>query len=275
MRNLLPVLALLLAVSASAETALPAFEFTGLAQLRAQNAPVAIPAAKASDVVDKPFMHIQAGKDSLFGYADTAEQADQAVAYWSGVLRAAGIAPGASSYKDGLFAIPYRTSDGRVLRDFMAEPRQFPPKDEAGLRANMALALKALNAAGLTPVSAKVLNLDFILPTYSILYLAKADALPEHETRLRILKPGDDVDADLLKASGVTVVQAPEPWLVVYVGPELGYVGLWAKTAEELALKLEKRKAYLTGEGKKIVGEKLVPIDDAEYKFGAELLFFQ
>ncbi len=275
MRNLLPVFALLLAASASAETALPAFEFTGLAQLRAQKAAVAVPPAKASDVVDKAYMHIQAGKNTLFGYADTALQADEAVAYWSGVLRAAGIEPGTSTYKDGLFALPYRTADGRVLRDFMAEPRQFPPKDEAGLRANMALALRSLTAAGLTPVSAKVLNLEFLLPTYSILYLAKAEALPEHETRLRVLKPGDDIDAALLKASGVTVVQAPEPWLVVYVGTELGYVGLWAKTAEELALKLEKRKAFLTGEGKRIVGEKLVPIDDAEYKFGAELLFFQ
>ena len=90
-----------------------------------------------------------------------------------------------------------------------------------------------------------------------------------------MLKPGGDIDADLIKASGVTVVQKPQPWILVYVGPELGYVGLIAKTAEDLAVRLEKRKAHLIAAGKKIVGSKLVAVDDSEYKFGAELLFFQ
>lgn len=30
-----------------------------------------------------------------------------------------------------------------------------------------------------------------------------------------------------------------------------------------------------TSSGKKIIGSKLVPVEDSEYKFGAELLFFQ
>ena len=199
----------------------------------------------------------------------------ESVAHWSAVLKAAGIEPGAASYKDGLFTLAYRTIDGRVLRGFLAEPRQFPPKDEAGLRTNMALAQAALSAAGLTPVSARVVNLEYLLPTYSLLYLAKPETLRERETQLRVLKPGDDIDADLIKASGVVVVQQPQPWMLVYVGPELGYVGLWAKTAEDLALRVEKRKAFLVGQGKRIVGEKPYAIDDAEYKFGAALLFFQ
>ena len=174
-----------------------------------------------------------------------------------------------------MFTLPYRTTDGRVLRSFLADARQFPPKDDNGLRANMALAGKALSSAGLTPVSSLVVNLDTLLPTYSILYLVKPEAQRERETQLRVLKPGGDIDAGLIKKSGVTVVQTPESWLLVYVGPALGVVGLWAKTPEELAQKLEKRKAYLTGLGARIVGEKLEPIDDAEYKFGAQLMFFQ
>ncbi|MBI2385920.1 MAG: hypothetical protein HYV14_07890 [Elusimicrobia bacterium] len=277
MKNLLPAFALLLSpLAASAENgALPAFRFTGVAALRAEGSAIAAPAPRPADVVTKSHMHIQAGKDVLFGYAETPEQFAEASSYWAEVLESAGIRPGVPAYKDGFFTIPYRSSDGRVIRDFMAEPRQFPPKDEAGLRANMALAEKALAAAGLTPVSARVLNLEYALPTYSILYLVKPEALRERETQIRVLKPGDDIDAGLIEASGVTVVQKPQPWLLVYIGPELGYVGLIAKTAEDLALRLEKRTAMLVAAGKRIVGHKLVAVDHPEYKFGAELLFFQ
>lgn len=277
MKNLIAALALVLApLAAAAENgALPAFHFTGAAQLRAEKTEFAAPAPRPADVIVSGHMLIQAGKDSLFGFAKTPDEFAQAVAHWSGVLEAAGIEPGTPELKDGIFVLPYRTADGRVLRDFLADARQFPPKDEEGLRANMALAADALTAAGLTPVSARVVDLEYMLPTYSILYLVKPEALRERETQLRVLKPGDDIDADLLKASGVTVVQTPKPWLAVYIGPELGYVNLWAKTAEDLAAKLEKRKAFLVERGKRIVGERFFPIDDAEYKFGAGLLFFQ
>lgn len=277
MRNLIPALALLLSpLTAAAENgALPAFRFAGAEQLRAEKTALAAPAPRPADVVSRSHMHIQAGKDVLFGYAKTPEQFAEASAYWAEVLRSAGIEPGAAAHKDGLFTLAYRTADGRALRDFMAEPRQFPPKDEAGLRANMAMASKALSDAGMAPVSARVLSLEYALPTYSILYLVRPEALREHETQLRVLKPGDDIDAGLIKLSGVTVVQKPSPWLLVYIGPELGYVGLIAKTAEDLALRLEKRKALLLAAGKKIVGHALVPVDHDEYKFGAELLFFQ
>lgn len=277
MMKLLCALALLLSpLAASAERgALPSFQFTGASALRADAPPMAAAEPRPADVVSKSHMHIQAGKDVLFGFAKTPEQFAEASSYWIEVLKAAGIEPGAATYKEGFFTIPYRTADGRALRAFMAEPKQFPPKDENGLRANMALALKSLSSAGLTPVSARVLNLEYSLPTYSILYLVKPAALRERETQLRVLKPGDDLDEGLIAASGVTVVQKPQPWMLVYIGAELGYVGLWAKTAEDLALRVEKRKAFLVGQGKRIVGEKPYAIDHPEYKFGAALLFFQ
>ncbi len=277
MKNLVPVFTLLLSpLAASAETpGLPAFHFTGAAELRADQAAVAAPEPRPADVIVKGHLFIQAGADSLFGYADTPEQFVEAAAHWTEVLKAAGIEPGAPTYQGKIFILPYRTTDGRMLRAFLADARQFPPKDDAGLRANMAAAQRALSAAGLTPVAARVVNLDFLLPTYSILYLTKPEAVREHERQLRVLKPGNVIDADLLQASGVRVVQKPEPWLLVYIGPELGYVSLAAKTREDLARRLERSKAYLIGKGKQIIGEKLIAVDDAEYKFGAELLFFQ
>lgn len=276
MMKLLAVLAFLPLSAAAESGAFPAFNFMGVKALRAEKPVVAAePAARPADVVVKSHMYIQAGKEVLFGYADTPEQFAEATGYWTEVLKAAGIQPGAPTYKDTMFTIPYRTNDGRVIRAFVAEARQFPPKDETGLRANMALAQKSLSAAGLTPVSARVLNLEYLLPTYSILYLTKPEAKREHETQLRVLKPGGDIDMDLVAQSGVKVMQKPEPWLLVYVGAELGSVGLWAKTPADLALKLEKRKAFLIEAGKKIIGEKFFPIDHDEYKFGVELMFFQ
>ncbi|MBI5245891.1 MAG: hypothetical protein HY923_01820 [Elusimicrobia bacterium] len=271
----LSLAALLLSPLAASAELLPAFNFVVPAQLAVEVPAPAAPPSRPADVIDKSHMHIQAGKDTLYGYADTPEQFAEATAYWSEILRNAGVQPGTPVLKDGMFRLPYHTSDGRVIRAFMAEPRQFPPKDDAGLRANMAKIRTELVIAGLTPVSVRVLNLEFLLPTYSILYLAKAENAPAHETLLRVLKPGDDIDAGLIAASGVRVAQNGEHGLLVYVGPELGYVGLIAKTREDLALRLEKRKAFLVEQGKKIIGEKFVPVDDAEYKFGVELLFFQ
>ncbi|PIR14931.1 MAG: hypothetical protein COV48_17240 [Elusimicrobia bacterium CG11_big_fil_rev_8_21_14_0_20_64_6] len=277
MKTIIPAVIILLSpfAASAGSGALPAFDFTGAPALRAEKAVIAAPEPRPADVIVKGHMLIQAGKDALFGFADTQAQFNEAAAHWTEVLNDAGIHAGAPTYKDRFFTIPYHTADGRVLRDFMADARQFPPKDDAGLRTNMALALEALTDAGLTSVSARVVNLEHLLPTYSILYLVKPETLPEHETRIRVLKPGGDIDADLIKASGVSIVQQPKPWLLVYIAPELGYVGLWAKTPEDLALRLEKRKAFLVEHGKRIVGEKLVPIDDEIYKFGAELLFFQ
>lgn len=278
MKNLICAAALLLSpLAASAENpGLPAFRFTGAAELRAEKSAPEAPVPRPADIIVKGHMLIQAGADCLFGYADTPEQFAEAAAHWTDVLKAAGIEPGAPTNKGKIFILPYRTMDGRVIRDFLADARQFPPKDDAGLRANMIAAQGALSSAGLTPVAARVVNLDFLLPTYSLLYLAKPEAVRERESLLRILiKPSDDIDTDLVKASGVNVVQKPEPWLLVYIGPELGHISLAAKTREDLARRLEKSKAYLVGQGKRIIGEKLVAVDDVEYKLGAELLFFQ
>ena len=276
MKKLLPSLCLLLASGAFASSeGLPALPAVSFAQLRGLKSRLATPPAQPGDVITAYHMIAQAGKDSLFGYADTDVQAAEATSYWTAALKSAGIQTGAPTFADGMYKIPYASADGRVIRDFMADARQFPPKDEAGLRANLDLAKTALAKDGLTVVAARVLNVDAILPTYSILYLTKPDALPEHETRLRVLKPGDDIDFDVYRGAGVDVVQTPETWMMVYIGREAGYVGLIAKTSDELDLKVAKRREFLDGEGKKFLAERRFPVDDPDYKFGAALYFFQ
>jgi hypothetical protein len=255
----------------------PELTYTGAAELKAAAAQVPAVgesrAAGASDVITEPHILLQAGKTVLFGHADTAEQAAAAAAYWTPLLTAQGIAVGTLEYKSGIFTLPYTTSDGRVLRHFLADARQFPPKDPAGLRANMAASLSGLTAAGLTPVSARVVNLEFLLPTYSVLYLTKADANPDREANIRVLQGKEDMDVSLFAGGGVTVLQQPKPWLMVYIGPRAGHVAMVAKTPEEAAKKLAARREFLEKNGHRILGEKTSPIDFEGYKLLLELYF--
>lgn len=269
-------LLLLLAGPAAAE-GLPSFDFTGIAALRRafeRSAPQPAPQAKAADVVTQRHMHIQAGREVLFGYADDEAQLVEAVSFWNAALRSAGIEPGPATFKDGMFTIPYKTADGRVLRGFMADAKQFPPKDEAGLRENMALARKTLSETGLTPVSAQVLKLQYILPTYSLLYLTKPEADPSKETRLRILNSRDEADFAVFADAGVRIMQIPKPWLMVYVGPEAGYVSMIAQDLPNAERKLAERRQALTQAGKRIVAERIAPIDMDKWKYAVSLYFF-
>jgi hypothetical protein len=274
MKMVLSSVCLLLASAAYAQ-GLPAFDSISFSQLRETKSNLATPRAQPGDVITAYHMIAQAGKDVVFGYADNEKDAAEATAYWSSVLKTAGIRPGAATFADGMYQIPYQTADGRVLRDFLADARQFPPKDEAGLRDNMALAANALNRAGLNVVATNVVNVDALLPTYKILYLTQPNELPEHEARLRVLKPGEEIEFDIYRGAGVNVIQTPEKWMMVYVGPEVGYVTLWAASQEELDAKVAKRRELFSSENKKVIAERREPIDDPTYKFGAALYFFQ
>lgn len=271
-------LAALLAVAvvpARAVEGLPSFGFTGVASLRraAVEAPTPSVRGVAADVVTRRHLHVQAGRVALFGYADTPEQFAEAVAHWNPILIAAGVTPGTPELKDGMYVLPYTAPGGKVIRDFMADPKQFPPKDEAGLRANMALALRALSDSGLPLVSAKVLNLEYLLPTYSLLYLTAPEEKPAKETRLRLLNAREETDFDVFRGTGIRVVQVPKPWMMVYVGPEAGVVNLGAKDLENARLKLAQRRQALTQSGKTIVGERITPIDAEPLKFLVSLYF--
>lgn len=274
MRTLIALI-LFLAPALAGATGLPDFHYTDLKTLRAAGPSVEAPAGAPADVVTEGHMLLQAGTKLLVGYADTPEQAAAGAAYWASVLNAAGVETGAMEYKSGLYTIPYKTADGRVIRSFLADPLQFPPKDEAGLRADMAATQSAMAAAGLTPLAARVVNLEYMLPTYSLLYLTKADAKPERETRLRILKHGDDLDAQVYRSAGLTVISQPKPWVLVYAGPEAGHVGMLAGTMERAQEKLKARKEFLSANGKRILAGRITPIDEGEYKFYIELYFVE
>jgi len=260
---------------AAASSGLPSFDAAGIAQIRAQKSELKAPRTLVADKITANHMIVQAGKKVLYGYAKTPEQAAEAIAYWTGALQAMGVPTGTTTYDKDFYTIPYTTLDGRVIRTFLADTLMFPPKDEAGLRANMALAQGALAKAGLNVVAARVVDVESMLPTYMVLYLTDADENPDHEVSLRVLKPGDDLDFDIFRRAGITIVSTPKTWMMAYIGPELGYVSLIAKTSEDIAAKLAKRKAFLLAQGKRLIADKIEPLDDPDYKFAAAIYFFQ
>ncbi len=277
MRNLLLAVSLAAAASpARAADGLPSFGFTGVSQIRRSlaEAPAAsAPRGAAADVVSRRHMHVQAGRDSLFGYADTPAEFAEVSAYIRGALLAAGVEPGTPELKSGMFSFPYKAPAGKVIRGFIADAKQFPPKDEAGLRDNMALAQRALADAGMPLVSARVLNLQAILPTYSLLYLTDRQENQVRETRLRLLNAREATDFDVFRAAGLRVVQVPKPWMMVYVGPEAGVVNMGAKDEETARKRLAERREYLVGQGKTILAERVVPVEAPNLAFVVSLYF--
>lgn len=278
MRTLLVALCLPFAAGSARAEGLPAFAplgAVGYSELRAVKPRLAVPAGAAADVISRNHLLVQAGKDVLFGFAETDAEYQEAAAYWSAALEYAGVEPGAPRFEEGMYKIPYRTPDGGAVRVFLADPRQFPPQDEVGLRANLALVQAALARAGLPLVAGRVVNVDLIPPTYAILYRTRPEADPAREKRLRVLAPGHELDFEVYRSAGVDVIQTPKAWLMVYLGPEVGYVSLAAKTPADLSRKLAERKELLLENGKRIIATRAFPLDDPEYKCAAGVYSFQ
>ncbi|HAH07110.1 MAG TPA: hypothetical protein DCM05_11425 [Elusimicrobia bacterium] len=253
------------------------FSYVGVQQL--QQLDLAVPSVKAEasqDKIEKSHLFAQCGRKVLFGYADSDAEYAEALAYWTKVLAEAGIQAGKPTFEHGMYLLPYEAG-GLVLRDFRAEPKQFKPKDEASLRENMNLIANALHARGLPIVAAKVVNLEFMLPTYSLYYLTKPEEREETETQARVLKPGEDIDFDLLTEKGVDIVQKPEPWMMVYVGKEVGFVSRLAKDQAEAEKKLKERVELLTKMGKVFIGSRIHPLTEPfeDYKLLVNIYFYQ
>ena len=275
MKLLLSSFVLLVTLQAADAAQVQPFGYVGLEALVRTAAPAPSFAAAPQDKLSKANLFVQCGRDTLLGSADTQAGYEEAVAFWKSILAANGITMGTPSFDHGTFLIPYKTADGSVIRDFWADPKQFKPKDEASLRENRALVEAELSKTHRI-IASYVADLEFSLPTYKTYYLTRPDAVPDHETQLRLLGRGEDIDFDLLENAGVRVVQKPNSWMLVYIGPELGFVSRIGHTREETEKKMKDRMEYLTGLGKVMIGTRIHEISgDAEWKFLGNIYFYQ
>jgi len=255
------------------------FRYVGIAQLRAMDG-FSVPALEgaAQDKIGELHLLAQCSKSRVFGYADTEAQAAEALAMWSRILSEAGIRPGQASFKDGMYILPYEAPGGFEVREFTAEPRQFKPKDEGSLRENMGMALAELNKRNIPVVASFVVDVqDVLLPTYSIYYLVEADGNEDHETQVRLLKAGDEIDFDILAQAGVDIIQKPDAWLMVYIGKQVGFLSRIARTQEEAERKLKERAQELSGMGKAVIGSRVGVLSEPyeDYKYFVNIYFYQ
>lgn len=276
---MLKSLALVLFVAAPVgASSLGSFHYTGAAEIHKTAAPVPLFKAVAADRMDKAHLLAQAGNDTLLGYAKTQAQYEEAVAYWTGVLSAAGLSVGEASLKNDMYLIPYTSSDGKNVRRFVADSKQFKPKDEAALRENMSAATAALGAAGLSVLTTHVLDLEYMLPTYAVYYLTEKRESREREEQIRILARGTDIDWDIVEGA-VNIVQRPRPWMMVYIGREIGQVGKIGKTLEEITKKLEEQRAWLVERGAVMIGSRIRTLDPADqwdgYRYISTAYFYR
>jgi len=254
------------------------FNYIGISQIRElDKAGIPVLSSSAQDKIDKLHLLPLCAKSRLIGYADTEAQAAEGAAMWTKILSNAGIKVGKPSFENGMYLLPYEAPGGLEVREFMAEPRQFKPKDEDSLRGNMGMALGEMKKRNIPVIASFVVDIQDLLPTYSIYYLTKADQNEDYETQVRVLKPGDDIDFDILQKAGVDIIQKPETWMMVYIGKKVGFVSRIAKTQEEAEKKLKERVELLTGMGKVMIGSRIALMSEPyeDYKYFVNIYFYQ
>ncbi len=271
-------LALMISVPAGATATLGSFHYTSASQLQKNSLPVPSVKSVVLDRMDKMHMLIQCGEDALYGVAKSEAQYKEAVAYWSSILRAAGIEVGTSSIDGEFFKIPYTSPDGKVIRRFLADSKQFKPKDEISLRANMSMISNAIGSSGMKILLSNVVNLEFLLPTYVVYYLTDKNENHDREQQIRILKRGTDIDWDIVEGV-VNIIQKPKTWMMVYIGREIGQVSLIAKTQDDIVKKLAARKKWLIENGNTMIGSRIGTFEREdqyeEYRYYSVLYFFR
>ncbi|MBI5624464.1 MAG: hypothetical protein HY924_11855 [Elusimicrobia bacterium] len=258
------------------------FSYSGVRELKTLSLsvpvrPEAVPVfgqAAAGRIKD---LHLlaQTGKEVVFSYAKTQAEADAFVSMWTPILAGAGFKLGQPSSEAGITVLPYSGRDGMMVREFLADPLQFKPKDEADRLASMAVVDKGLEDAGLAPFAAFLVDNEYILPTYAFYYAtAKADK-PEHEVQVRVLKK-EGADRAVLERAGLKVLQQKEDFLTVYIGPEVGLVYRTGNTPDEIKTKVEEFKKFIAGQGGRFIEAKVSELEPGSYrKFAADIFFFQ
>jgi hypothetical protein len=267
------------------------FEYLGFQHMRAALPPAAsvMPGRAlgvtptAPEKVTAGYLLPRSGKQRvLYSFPKNMDENQAFLGRWTGILERAGFTPGANEYKENIISVlPYAGNDGMVVRDFMAEPMQFKPKDPADLQANMDKISAAVKAAGLPVIASFTSDLEYFLPTYHLYYVTRYNEKSAEEKRLRILK-AEGVDAKILEKAGVQVLQQAMAFdgsidvRTVYIGREIGKVTRWGDTREDIDKKVAGFKEFLAEQGGTFIEAVVRELPPDSYKnFEVDLYFFQ
>ncbi|MBI5211074.1 MAG: hypothetical protein HY927_13975 [Elusimicrobia bacterium] len=259
------------------------FSYTGAARLRAlpaEGVPAPGPivsfsaALPAVGRITDLGLLAQTGRKNLYSYNDTREQHDAFLVMWAPILSAAGFTPGQPTREHSLSVLPYEGGDDLVVREFLAEPLQFKPKDEPDRLANLAMVAGAARDAGFPVIANYLVDHPYLLPTYALYYVTHGADKLEREVQVRVLKK-EGVDPAVLERAGLKVLQSKDDFVTVYIGQEVGMVYRAADELPDLQLKIDEFKKFIAGQGGRFLEAKVTALPPGSWrKYVADLYFF-
>jgi len=200
------------------------------------------------------------GKQMLFAFHDTEAQHKAFVSWWNGVLKTAGIETTGAAWDKTMTTLSYNAG-GKVIREFISDDLAYDGNSEAAISESMRFMEARLQESGMNVIADFRLKFDFLRPSYALYYLTSPAENQDRETQLRVLKPGEDIDYDILSKAGVNVVRKENEFTAAYIGPMLTVLYKGSKSEEGINKKLAETVAYLTEAGKKVIGTRIIKLE--------------
>lgn len=222
-----------------------------------------------------------AAKSSLRASARNEAEFKEFVAFWTPILEKFGLRVTGTEHKYELGIINYESPDGTVVRTFLADEMNYDPLSAEAMKKERHMLIEALEKQHMTPVAAFMLKLEFLRPTFNVYYLTKGEANPDHETQLRQLKNGNDIDFDLLEKS-VNLVEKDSSFSLVYIGKLLGFKTKVAADEAGIGVKIADYRKFLAENKKEFIASRTFKLekpieygDNQAFNYAANIYFFQ
>lgn len=234
------------------------------------------------EIAAKLYLLAQTSKSRLYTYAKTEAEFKEFTDMWTPILAKFAMKVIARTYdpKVGFGTLQYVSSDGSVVREFMADGMNYDALSQPAMEKLKHELLEPLEQAGMTPVAVLDIKNEIFRPTFRIYYLTKPEENQDHEIRLRQLKNGDDIDFELL-AGAVNIVKKDRTFSLVYIGKLLGYKSKLAADELTATMGVAKYKEFLTEQKKEFIASSIFKLDEPftvgehTYKYAYSVYFFQ
>ena len=214
-------------------------------------------------------------------YSKNVAQFEEFSAKWTPVLEQYGLVPVKTFYDEKIrFGyIEYKSENGMVIRDFIAENMDYDALSAASIDAVKNQVNAALDKAGKKTIAVLDLKTSIFRPTFRQYYLTKSNEKPEREVMIRQLDLGYDDELDLVKDQ-LSIIRVDRGNQVFYIGPRMNYKWKVGKDEKDMAEKITAYKQYLKENGHQFVNlrthklEKPANIGDNTYTLVTDIYFF-
>jgi hypothetical protein len=261
-----------------------------VSDIKASNLEIPLPSAAKNDAVKcgfvtgeitKLYLLAQTGKSLLYTYTDTEALFTEFTNMWQPILLKFDLKPTTTEYKDKFGFLNYESSDGSVVRDFIADKLDYDALNPAAIKKLQHELIEPLERSAMTPIASFDIKNEALRPTFNIYYLTKPDENPDHEVRLRQLMDSNELDFGMLVNAGIKIVKKDALGALVYIGKELGAIGKLSATEEGINQKLSDYKKFLAENKKEFIGSRIYKLDPpyvvgaTTYTYGVNIYFYQ